>query len=299
MGLGEVLSLASAVVWAFAVILFTRIGRQLPPFELNLIKNLIGFGLLLLTALLVEGVQVPTLGGEHLLLMIISGVIGIAVADTLYMKALNTIGAGSTGIVAALYSPFVILLSMLYLGESLATTQWLGLLAVISGVILISLDAPIKALTPIERFKGILFGASSVFLTALGVVIMKPILEQQPFFWSSSLRFLAGIIGMLLYLTWAGTWPQSLKIIQSPQRWPSIIIASLLGGYLAMMLWLAGYKYTDASIAAILNETTSIFIVFLAWLLLKESLTYKKLLGSALAFLGVCLVLLHKFSFTV
>ncbi len=293
MGLGEIFSLASAVIWAFAVILFTRIGTRLPPFELNLVKNLIGFLLLLLTSLIIEGFALPLMDLQQWMILIVSGVIGIAVADTLYMKALNTLGAGSTGVIAALYSPFVVLLSMAYLGEALSFLQWLGLLAVLSGVLLISLEKPQKELPGSIRLKGILLGASSVFLTALGVVMMKPVLEQQPFFWSSSLRFLAGIIGMLIYLRFIGNWRVSVQIICAPQQWPTIIAASILGGYLAMTLWLAGYKYTDASIAAILNETTSIFIVLLAWLMLKESVSRTKILGCACAFIGVCLVLFN------
>lgn len=293
MGLGEFFSLASAVVWAFAVILFTRIGTRLPPFELNLVKNLIGFLLLLFTSLWVEGLQLPSMDFSQSLIVIISGVIGIAVADTLYMKALNTIGAGSTGVVAALYSPFVVILSMAYLGEALTLLQWLGLLAVLSGVVMISLDKPQQALSAAPRTKGILLGAMSVFLTALGVVIMKPVLEQQPFFWSSTLRFLAGIIGMMVYLKLFRDWRQSMADFKKPLPWKTIILASVLGGYLAMSLWLAGYKYTDASIAAILNETTSIFIVLLAWLILKESVSRIKVVGCSCAFVGVCLVLFN------
>jgi drug/metabolite transporter (DMT)-like permease len=162
----------------------------------------------------------------------------------------------------------------------------------LAGVLVISFEAPIKTSAPLNQFRGIIYGVSSVFLTALGIVIMKPILEQQPFFWSSSLRFLAGIAGMLAYLRWFGDWQKSFSHIQAQQHWPRVLLASVLGGYLAMMLWLAGYKFTDASVAAILNETTSIFIVFLAWLLLKEALTLRKLIGSMFAFLGVYMVLM-------
>ena len=40
--------------------------------------------------------------------------------------------------------------------------------------------------------------------------------------------------------------------------------AAFVGQCLSMVLWLAGYKYAPASIAAILNETSSVFIVLLA-----------------------------------
>jgi drug/metabolite transporter (DMT)-like permease len=58
-----------------------------------------------------------------------------------------------------------------------------------------------------------------------------------------------------------------------------------------MVLWLAGYKYAPASIAAILNETSSIFIVLLAWWWLREPLGRQGALGVALTISGVVLML--------
>ena len=57
---------------------------------------------------------------------------------------------------------------------------------------------------------------------------------------------------------------------RSPQPWMTVVLPSLLGSYVSMILWLAGYKLTDASIASVLNETAGAFIVLFAWLFLKE-----------------------------
>ncbi|MGX5201736.1 DMT family transporter [Aliikangiella sp. IMCC44632] len=293
MGAGEIYALASAVVWAFAVIMYTRIGDHMPAFELNLAKNSLGLVLVTLTALAFEWMQLPAMPAQDWFIIIFSGVIGIAIADTLYMKALNTIGAASTGIIAALYSPFVILLSIIYLNETLNLIQILGLLLVFGGVILVSLVKHFKVIPAALKFKGIGYGVLSVFLTALGVVIVKPVLEQQPFFWTTATRILAGVVAMIVYANIIGAWQKTIAEYKKPHNWFAIGIASFLGAYLAMSLWLAGYKYADASIAAILNETTSIFIVLLAWLILKEPLNAKKILGIILALSGVTLVVLN------
>ncbi|MGB7451172.1 MAG: DMT family transporter, partial [Lysobacterales bacterium] len=128
MGWGELFALASALVWALAVILFRRSGETLPAFELNLFKNFFGLVLLVPTILLVDGLKLPDFTATELLLVFVSGLIGIAVADTWYLKALNMMGASRTGIVSSLFSPFVILLSAVFLGERLVPWQWLGFL---------------------------------------------------------------------------------------------------------------------------------------------------------------------------
>jgi len=291
-GLGEIFALSSALMWAIAVILFTKIGTRLPAFELNLIKNVIGALLLIITSWAVESVLVPNFSMTDWILVIISGFIGIAIADTLYMKALNTIGAGATGIVAALYSPSVVILSMFYLNESLGFMQWLGLVLVLGGIIFISLDKSPQLDNKKHPIKGIAYAATSVFLTALGVVMIKPIVEQEPFFYVTGLRLTIGIVGMLAWLFLLRQHKRSWHRIKTIDQWPMVITASVTGSFIAMSLWLAGYKYTSASIAAILNETNFIFIVILAAIILKEPISKNKWIGSSLTIAGVVLVVL-------
>ncbi|WMS88846.1 DMT family transporter [Pleionea litopenaei] len=291
-GLGEIFALSSALMWAIAVILFTKIGTRLPAFELNLIKNIIGALLLIITSWAVESVLVPNFSMTDWILVIISGFIGIAIADTLYMKALNTIGAGATGIVAALYSPSVVILSMFYLNESLGFMQWLGLVLVLGGIIFISLDKSPQLDNKKHPIKGIAYAATSVFLTALGVVMIKPIVEQEPFFYVTGLRLTIGIVGMLAWLFLLRQHKQCWQRIKTIDQWPMVITASVTGSFIAMSLWLAGYKYTSASIAAILNETNFIFIVILAAIILKEPISKNKWIGSGLTIAGVVLVVL-------
>jgi len=70
-------------------------------------------------------------------------------------------------------------------------------------------------------------------------------------------------------------------------KWGVIFLASIFGTYLAIIFWLAGFKYADASIASVLNETSNVMIVLLAWLFLKEALTLSKVAGAIFTFIGV------------
>jgi drug/metabolite transporter (DMT)-like permease len=58
-----------------------------------------------------------------------------------------------------------------------------------------------------------------------------------------------------------------------------------------MFVWLAGMKYTQASIASALNQTSTIFIFIFAAILLKERITLGRIIGIILAFFGTFLVL--------
>ena len=50
-----------------------------------------------------------------------------------------------------------------------------------------------------------------------------------------------------------------------------------------MMLWLGGYKWADASVAAVLNQMATVYMMLLAWLVLGERLAPRQVLGGLLA----------------
>ena len=292
MGWGEFFALSSALVWALAVILFRRSGETLPAFELNLFKNTFGLVLMVPTILLIDGLELPEYTSIELFLVLLSGVFGIAVADTWYLKALNTMGASRTGIVSSLFSPFVIFLSAIFLGERLVSWQWLGFILVMWGVLLVTWRSHRSAVDTTDVKKGVMYGIGAVFMMAIGVVMVKDILEARSFLWTMQLRFVGGMCGLLVYLVLSRQWKNVKSNFSQPQPWGTITFASFLGAYFALILWLLGYKLIDASVASVLNETNVAFIVFLAWLMLGEQINRRKLVGLGLTLGGVIIMML-------
>lgn len=292
LGWGEFFALASAVSWAVSVILFRRSGASLPAFELNFFKIVLGFLLFIPTLLLVDGVALPDFSAGQLAVVLVSGLLGIAVADTWYLRALNLMGASRTGIVSSLLSPFVILLSVLFLGEALRGWQIVGFVFVMGGILLVTWRKARSEVGLEDVRKGVLFGVGGVFLMAVGVVMVKEILETRSFIWTVELRLLGGLLGMVIYITASRRWSALIASYSGSMPWGYIISGSFLGSYVSMMLWLAGYKLIPASVASILNETANAWIVVLAWLVLGEALSVRKISGLMLTMLGVAIMLL-------
>lgn len=292
MGLGEFFALAASFCWALSVILLHRPVFVLPAFELNLFRIVLAFVLMIPTVLLLEGWSWPDYSAGELGIVLLSGYIGIAVADTWYLRALKLMGASRTGIVASLFSPFVIFLSIIFLGESLRGWQIIGFILVMSGILLVTWRQPRQEIEPEQVHKGLLYGIASVFLMAVGVVMIKEILETRPFIWTVQLRLIGGLMGMASYLLLRGNGRAVYRSFFVSLPWRPIIVGSFLGSYLSMMLWLAGYKLISASVASILNESASAWIVLLAWLLLGEFLGVRKVTGLVLTMVGVAIMLL-------
>jgi drug/metabolite transporter (DMT)-like permease len=291
-GPGELYSLACALAWATAVILFKKSGESLAPFALNLLKNGVGLALMALTVLAMSP-QWPALPRDTVLLALISGVLGIGLGDTLYFRSLNAIGAGRMAVAQTLYSPCVILLSALFLGERLRPWQFAGVALVLAGIVFATYQRRGNQLDARRLRTGALLGGLSVFVMAAGVVIAKPLLERYDFLWIVTLRIVGGFVGMLAVVAWQRSGGELMAAYRGVRQWPQVIAGSVIGTYISMLLWLAGYKYTKASIAAVLNEMAAIFIIAFAALLLKEAVSRRQVAGAALAVSGVILVVLR------
>ena len=292
MGLGEFLALSSAFFWALAVILFRRTNNVLPPFETNLFKIALGFVLIWPTLFLVEGFVVPEYSLLELGMALLSGYLGIAVADTWYLRSLHLVGASRMGIISSLLSPFVILLSVFFLAETLSIWQIAGFALVMAGLLLVTWRANREQVDARDLRKGMFYGVASIFLMAVGVVMIKEILETRSFMWTVQIRMIGGIVGMLIYLAVRGRFRQVWQQYRQPLPWKLIIVASFLGSYVSMMMWLYSYKLIPASVSSVLNQSSNAWMVLLAWLILHEYVGIRKIYGLLLTTAGVLVMLL-------
>lgn len=287
---GHLCALGTAVSWAAGVIFFKRSGEHFDPLGLNYFKGVVAL-LLLLPTLPLAGValfpQAPT---RDVVLLLVSGVVGIALADTLFLRCLALLGAARTAIVDCLYGPFVVLASVAWLGERPGAGDLLGGLLVVSAVFLtqvrqISLDLPRAVL-----WRGIGLGASAMAATALAIVAVKPILPLYPVLWATAVRLLGGVGGLTALALLHGPSRSAFGTLVPQRAWRFALPGAILGTYLALVLWVAGFKYAAATEVAILNQTSTLFIVALAALFLREPFTAWHALAAALAFLGAAVV---------
>ncbi len=287
--LGETLALVVALVWAYAVILFKKSGETVHPVALNLLKNIIAVVLLIPTILLLGQELFLDAPPLHYVVMLAGGVLGISFSDTLFFKSLNMLGASRMAIVDCLYSPFIIGLSVVFLDESLSWLQVVGVLAILGAVLTPLFEAKGAPKERKQIFWGTMWGALALATMAVSLVAVKPILNQSPVLWSALLRMGGGLFGLLVYLA---LHPRRLEMVQTlrSRGLKYSIFGSVVGGYLAMMLWLGGMKYTQASVAAALNQTTNVFIFILAAWVLKESITHQRVVGIALGVGGAVMV---------
>lgn len=288
--LGEAFALLTAVIWAFAVILFKKSGETVHPILLNLFKNSLAIILFLPTMWIFNETLARQAPARDYLLLLLSGALGIGIGDAMFFKSLNQIGAGLSAIVGCLYSPFIISLSLIWLGESLTVLQILGVSMIISAVLITVRKKREGKVARRDLLRGISWGVLATAATAMGIVMIKPLLERSPILWVTQVRLFGGVM-ILVLITLFHPWRRRIFFSAIPARgWGYTITGSFFGAYLAMFFWLAGMKFTQASIAAALNQTSNIFVFIFATILLREPITLWRTIGIILAVLGVSLV---------
>jgi drug/metabolite transporter (DMT)-like permease len=226
------------------------------------------------------------------LVLFASGIIAIAISDTLFHMSLNVVGAGISAIIDCLYSPLTVLLAMVLLKEKLTALQLLGMALVISGVFAASRHEPPQGVAPRQLMLGVVWGVLSMAALALGIVIAKPVLDRTPVLWATAARQVGCLLVMAPAAVLSPRRRQILSVLRPSPTWRVSIPAAFLGSYLALMCWIAGMKYTKVGIAAILNQSSTVYILILAAFFLRERFTVRKLIASATALAGILLVTL-------
>lgn len=290
--MGEFFALASAVVWALAVILFRRSGETVAPLALNLYRVGVSSLLFLVTLLLTGRPLLPDLPVADYLVLAASGVIAIAISDTLFHMGLNRMGAGLNAIVDTLYAPFTTFFAFLWLQERLGRMELMGMGLIIAGVVVASRTRPPEGTGRRTLVAGILYGVAAMATLAFGIVIAKPVLVHTDILWATAVRqvgSLAVLLPVSLLLPGRG---RRMAVFRPDRSWRFMLPGTVLGSYIALTFWIGGMKLTETGTAAALNQTTTAWILLFASLFLKERFGRRKMLAMVLAALGVVLVIL-------
>lgn len=295
MPIGDFYAISSAFLWSLSMILMRVSGFQIPPLPLTFFKNCVAL-VCLAAILLWQGeswlVDIPRGACFRL---VVSAILGISLADTMIAAALNRLGASLQALADCAYSPSVAFVGLLMFGEVLNTWELLGGALVISGVFVgAAMTAEVK--NPRDLWAGVALAASAHIIMAIGILMVRDVYREISVVWVTGFRFLIASLAMVL---WAVIkYPVSLRQhlfagFCRRDTWGTMIPMAIFGPFLATLFWVSGFKYLAAGRAAIYNQLSTVFIIILAYVFLKERFTVRKAIGTLLALLGSILVAMH------
>ena len=286
--MGDIYAIITALCWSSAVILFDVSSKKMDSFQLNVLKNFVGvFGFIL--TIIVLSIPIPIFSQHEIIILFFSGVIGVAIADLLFLDSLRRIGSGLSAVVATIYSPSIFIIAYLLFGEIVRLQTYIGGALVIAGIVIATYKLP-QIVKNNNLYIGIIFGVFAQIFTAYSVLLVVPIMENNPIIYIALIRFSIGLIVTAAVLVYRSGIYGLFYTLKEGLGNTTILIASILGTYLSVIFWLAGFKYTLASRAAIYNQLSTILIIIMAVLFLKETMNVKKWIGITLSIIGAILV---------
>ena len=290
--MGDLYAIITAICWSSAVILFDISTKNFTAIQLNVLKNFIGvFGFIL--TIIVLSIPSPNFSQQDIFTLALSGVLGILIADGLFLESLRRLGSGISAVVSTIYTPTVFIIAFILFRESISPQSYIGGALVLGGIT-ISVFQPPNAVKKRDLYVGILFVIMANILTAYSVLIIKPIMKNNSVVYVALYRFSVGFFfGILINLLKGGIKPVVQKFKQGLKN-RYVVLGAILGTYLSVIFWLAGYKYTLAGRAAIYNQLSTVFIIILARIFLKEPMTSNKVIGVSLAIFGAIIVSISK-----
>lgn len=296
---GELAALSAAALWAVAALFYSRAREHIPARELNLIKGVLAL-ILLGATLWLTGEAHTAWNSRAVLLLGISGVIGIGLGDTAYFEALRALGVRRTLLLGILAPPLTALLAWGFLGETLPLGAWLGIGLTVIGVAWVISEHEGEAANTLPHaplWVGLGFGLAAALAQSIGAILSRIALTQTPVgaLMSAILRLGAGILTMLLWFAFEQHPPtkrwQSLP--RGRQVWGIVFLAVFMGTYLGVWLQQVAIQYAQVGAAQTLLATSQLFILPLA-ALRGERVSLRAVLGAVVALGGVALLFQFK-----
>lgn len=288
--LGDLYAILTAFSWSFGVIFMIKSSPFIKIIPLKTFHNFIAAALFFFSILIFDEPLTLDLTIFEWAKVIVSAILGITIADTLFIFAMTRIGASLQAIVDSLYMPFVMFLAYTFFGENLHLQVLIGAGLVISAVVMIHLREKHPHLSKRDLTIGIITAIAAQFSMAICIVMLKDILHKNSILTLTAYRFLIGSI--VLTLIYLRRYPNK-ELFQGFKwgpHWKVTFPGAFFGPYLATLLWFAGFKYTLAGRAAVYNQLSTVIIVVLAVIFLKEKMSHSRLLALVMAMMGSLLV---------
>ncbi|GAL27046.1 Gll3359 protein [Vibrio variabilis] len=263
--------------------------------QLNIIKGVLASTMMLLV---MPFIPMPTveLKSSYVLILGISGVIGIAIGDSAYFASLKRIGAGKTLLLESLAPPLSGVLALMFLGTALGFQSWLGVVITTVAVTAVVFQ-PNGNGNEKTSLSGIGFGLVASVCQATGVVISHFALVQGdlPPLLGAFIRLTIGVAVVACLVPLLEKKPYRSMVQQGRTMkavsWYWLIAAIFVGTFLALWLQQIALKHANPAVAQTLIATSPLFILII-YAVRGEQISRRSVVGTLCALLGISLFFL-------
>ena len=295
--IGTICALTAALAWAGSNTIIKSITTKIDTLSLNALRLCVASILLLavisLSGRITEFINTPLM---PLAYVIISGIIGLAVGDTVFIKSLSYLDVSRAFPIAqCAYPVFTMFLAVSLLGESFTWVTGLGAFLVLLGIYLITSTRKASGINSAPgriSGKGIVLALIAGIGWAVATVTLKlGVMEMDPLV-AGAIRISSAAIVLLPFaLSQRKRGALQLRKYGSPSL-ALALTSGLISPGMGMVFFITAIQLLGAGKTAVLSATSPLFLLPFSVFILKERLTRLTLIGIFIGIAGICLVAL-------
>ncbi len=288
--IGIISAFGAAISWTYACFIWRSQTKKYKSLDINLLKNIIAF-LLFLPALISFNFSTEL---KYILILLLSGIVGIGLGDTFYIKSLQVIGTRKTLSIETLSPLIAALTGEVFINENLKIQSWIGI-AIISISLFIILrkktDFIDKNSAYIEKNNLSLYKYPflSIFCAVLGGLFSRIVFLETNLspFHTTEIRLLGAIIFLITIKRFRLNF--YLKNLDKNQQ-KRFLVSIFLGTNIGILLQQIVFKTLPIGIGWALLSTSP--VISLMFSKNEEgSITKEIIIFTILLFVGLCLII--------
>lgn len=300
---GEIFALLTALCWTASSAVFAVASRSAGPLAANQFRLLLAVPVLLLLAWMCSGAPWPDAADDRVVLLVLSGIVGLVIGDIGFFHALAVIGPRVSSVVMGTWPVMAVCIALL-LGEAPSLQVGAGVLLVVGGVTLVLLRSREgTAWNPGTTRAQWAWGVAGALLGACGqaggVVLARAAMgpgDDLPAgvdpLQATVVRLCAAAVGLQL-VAFVRRQPFACRsVLQSRKVLSMALLGCLFGPVLGVTLSMAATRWAaSVATAASLMATTPIFMMPVARLAYGARIGLVGIGGTLLTVLGaiVCI----------
>jgi drug/metabolite transporter (DMT)-like permease len=172
---GPAAGIATSALWTATALFFTAASKRIGPVAVNAARIALAIVLLGVTHRLLAGAWAPAANGDQVLLLGLSGIVGLSLGDQFLFTAFVRIGPRIAMLIMATAPLLAALFGWLALDETMGRTAWLGIALTLFGVswVIFERRRNDSAAHRAHRVRGIVFAFIAAGCQAGGLLLSK------------------------------------------------------------------------------------------------------------------------------
>ncbi len=263
--IGIISAFGAAISWTYACFVWRTHTEKYQSIDINLVKNIIAF-----IIFLPSFINISVLNDlKSIFILLLSGVIGIGLGDTFYIKSLQLIGTRRTLSIETLSPLLAALSGEIFINETLSFRSYIGIVIIsISLFFLLRqrtnlLVDNLKIITKEKNFKIYIFPVLSVLCAVLGGLLSRQVFLDKDLspFQTTEIRLFGAIIFLITIKNFRINFFLN-RLDNNAQK--KFLLSIFLGTNLGILLQQIVFKSLPLGIGWTLLSTSPVISLFFA-----------------------------------